>query len=99
MKRPRPIRSPGLRAEILGVLTDKWQTSRLISLQVKVPPDAIARESKRRDVENGSRSLTSAKVTLVCNALRSMRRSGSLEWRKNSEGRYEYRELKKDGTQ
>jgi hypothetical protein len=81
------ISTGDLRLQILKTLsTNRWQNAGLISCQVTIPPDAIAREATRL-----KKSESSAKSALCAMKLNALRKSNSCEYRKDESGRFEYR--------
>jgi DNA-binding HxlR family transcriptional regulator len=80
-KRKHEIRVPGSYDSILKVLTNDWQTTSIISCQVSIPPDAIARATR----------IGSSKSELISQKLRDLVRSGKVEKRKITNTRNEYR--------
>ena len=80
-KRKHEIRVPDSYNSILNVLTNEWQTTPIISCQVAIPPEAIARAKK----------IGGSKSELLSQKLRDLVRSGKVEKRKISYARNEYR--------
>lgn len=71
--------------ELIQVLTENWQTTSLIALQIVIRPESLARDTVRAG--GGGRGRTS----LVAETIRHLVGCGDVEMRKGSQGKREYR--------
>jgi len=88
--RPRIV-VPGLSEDIIAVLERAphvWQTASLISHQLTLPPDAIARNGIR---PNGYKKLNGASIVAGRLQAWHRRRDSRVDRRKGPSGRWEYR--------
>ena len=77
---------------VFALLTNDWQTSRIIAQQLILPPDVIAREQleiMRKQLNNCSE--IAAKSHIVAGALKDACKNGRIEKRKKNQHVNEYR--------
>jgi hypothetical protein len=102
-KSSRPCSIRGLASSIKQVLTDEWQTSLAISLQLVFPPDAVARRvANNRDgiwKNNPNMSERTSKSHITSRLLTDCVRNGFAEKRRVNGAKNEYRlaQPKSDG--
>lgn len=92
MKTTNPTRNPGLRGDILKVLTRNWQTTSLIASQLVIPPDALHRNVASQSQWSGkSLSNAGAKTKIVGQSLYALNVQGIAEKRYINGKKCEYR--------
>ena len=103
MKSVRDIRRSVSLEELLKVLTNNWQTTRLISSQLVFPPDAIARSvaNHREGVwqRNKNMSTGTARAHAAARALSNAVKKGYVEKRQVTGNKNEYRLAQPKATQ
>lgn len=81
--------------EVIAVLTNDWQSARLISAQLVISPDALWRSvaNNREGLWKGNRnmSIETAKAHMTTRFLRNLVSTGVAEKRKCSGNKNEYR--------
>jgi hypothetical protein len=89
MSYTRPLQ---FRQDVLSLITNEWQTSRVIAQQLVLPPDVIARERlaiMRNQLNNCSE--IAAKAHIVAGVLKDVCKLGKVEKRKKNRHLNEYR--------
>lgn len=92
MRRKASMSFKGVTSEVLGVLSDEWQTGRLIAAQIVFPPDVLARlmiQSLR--LNGGVQTESGRKSFVVARTLTNLVSNGTAEKRKISSAINEYR--------
>lgn len=73
--------------QLQGVLTDQWQTLGVITAQIVIAPELVC----RKQIVSQSREPATARQNIVTTSLKHMVAKGSVERKKNKEGRWMYR--------
>jgi hypothetical protein len=77
-----PVKLAWLKPEVIGVLSDQWQTSPIIASQIIWPPETHEREnSNRKQRESQSRSKAGTTAGFVCRVLFELEKRGVCERR------------------
>ena len=77
-----PVKLSWLKAEVIGVLSDRWQTSPMIASQIIWPPETHERENlNRKQRESQSRSKAGTTAGFVCRVLFELEKRGVCERR------------------
>lgn len=95
MKSKRSLLSKVSEEEVLAVLTNEWQSCRLISAQLIISPDSVWRTvaNNRQGVwaGNANMSIETAKAHMTTRFLMNAIIRGLVESRKRSDNKNEYR--------